>query len=120
METIYLLGIAYLYANDASRAAIEFATVYQQSPELAPRAREQLSAIYRATSPASQTSFDAFVASLQSRTDITVGRLSNSTHVPTPSSIERRKPNVNSALRTPLLITSLTLPICNTDNRFNF
>ena len=52
METIYLLGVAYLYANDASRAAIEFATVYQQSPELAPRAREQLSAIYKATNPA--------------------------------------------------------------------
>ena len=43
MEIVYLLGIAYLYANDASRAAIEFATVYQQSPELAPHAQEQLS-----------------------------------------------------------------------------
>ena len=72
METVYLLGVAYLYANDASRAAIEFATVYQHSPELAPRAREQLSAIYQATAPASQTSFDAFVASLQGRTDITL------------------------------------------------
>jgi predicted CXXCH cytochrome family protein len=70
METIYLLGIAYLYANDPSRAAIEFATVYRQSPELAPRAREQLSAIYKATTPAPQTSFDAFIASLESRTDI--------------------------------------------------
>jgi predicted CXXCH cytochrome family protein len=72
METVYLLGVAYLYANDASRAAIEFSTVYQHSPELAPRAREQLSAIYKAAAPASQTSFDAFVASLQSRTDITL------------------------------------------------
>ena len=72
METVYLLGVGYLYANDASRAAIEFATVYQHSPELAPRAREQLSAIYQATAPASQTSFDAFVASLQGRTDITL------------------------------------------------
>ena len=70
MEIVYLLGVAYLYANDASRAAVEFATVYQHSPELAPRAREQLSAIYKATTPASQTSFDAFVAGLQSRTDL--------------------------------------------------
>ena len=70
MEIVYLLGVAYLYANDASRAAIEFATVYQQSPELAPRAREQLSVIYGATKPAPQTSFDAFVTSLQGRADV--------------------------------------------------
>jgi predicted CXXCH cytochrome family protein len=70
MEIVYLLGIAYLYANDASRAAIELATVYQQSPELAPRAREQLSAIFGATKPAPQTSFEAFVSSLQGRPDV--------------------------------------------------
>ena len=37
MEIVYLLGVAYLYANDASRAAIEFATVYEQDKMLAPR-----------------------------------------------------------------------------------
>ena len=51
METVYLLGIAYLYANDASQAAIEFATVYQRSPELLPRAREQLAAIIERPRP---------------------------------------------------------------------
>jgi predicted CXXCH cytochrome family protein len=71
METIYLLGIAYLYADDASRAAIEFATVYQQSPELAARAREQLSAIYKASNPAPQKSFDDFVSGSRRPADIT-------------------------------------------------
>ncbi len=70
MEIVYLLGVAYLYANDASRAAIEFATVYQQSPELAPRARQQLSAIHEASKPASQSSFDVFLAGLHGPTDI--------------------------------------------------
>lgn len=70
MEIVYLLGVAYLYANDASRAAKEFATVYRQSPALAPRAREQLSAIYEASKPASPSSFDAFVSSLQGQAEI--------------------------------------------------
>jgi predicted CXXCH cytochrome family protein len=67
MEIVYLLGIAYLYANDASRAAIEFATVYQQDKVLAPKAQERLSKIYEATKPASQPSFEAFVNDLKSR-----------------------------------------------------
>ena len=67
METVYLQGVDSLYANDPTRAAAEFAAVYQQSPELAPRAREQLSSIYRATKPATENSFDAFVSQLESR-----------------------------------------------------
>jgi predicted CXXCH cytochrome family protein len=70
LEITYLLGVAYLYANDASRAAIELATVYHQSPELQPRAQEQLSLIYKASTPTQQTSFDAFVASLPGQTAI--------------------------------------------------
>jgi predicted CXXCH cytochrome family protein len=69
LEIIYLQGVAYLSANDSSRAAIEFATVYRQGTDLSPRAREQLSAIYQATKPPAQTSFDAYVSSLESRTD---------------------------------------------------
>ncbi len=69
MEIIYLLGVAYLYTNDASRAAIEFATVYEQDKVLAPKAREQLSTIYGATKPASQPSFEAFVSDMESRKD---------------------------------------------------
>jgi predicted CXXCH cytochrome family protein len=65
MEIVYLLGIDYLNLNDASRAAIEFAAVYQRSAELAPRARGELSAIYKATHSLSQNGFDAFVAGLQ-------------------------------------------------------
>jgi predicted CXXCH cytochrome family protein len=69
LEIIYLQGVAYLSANDSSRAAVEFATVYRQGTDLAPRAREQLLAIYQATKPPAQTSFDAYVSSLESRTD---------------------------------------------------
>ncbi len=69
MEIIYLLGVAYMSANNSSKAALEFATVYQQGTDLAPRAREQLLAIYQATKPAAQTSFDAFVSSFESRAD---------------------------------------------------
>lgn len=65
METVYLEGIDYLYANDSSRAAMDFATVYQQSRELAPRAREQLSTIYSATKQPPDTSFEAFVSGLE-------------------------------------------------------
>jgi predicted CXXCH cytochrome family protein len=69
MEIIYLLGVAYLDANDASRAAVEFATVYQQDKVLGPKARERLSTIYGASKPASQLSFEAFVSDLESRKD---------------------------------------------------
>jgi hypothetical protein len=69
MEINYLLGVAYLSADNPSQAARSFVTVYQHGGGLAPRAREQLSTIYEATKPASQTSVDDFVSSLQSRTD---------------------------------------------------
>jgi predicted CXXCH cytochrome family protein len=69
MEIVYLLGVAYLSANDSSKAALEFATVYRQSTELRPQAREQLSALYKAGKPGAQTSFDDFVSSLESRSD---------------------------------------------------
>ena len=71
MEIIYLLGIDYFFANDWSHAGREFATVYQQGGQLARRAREQLLAIYMATKPVPQTSFDAFVGSLESQTSAT-------------------------------------------------
>jgi predicted CXXCH cytochrome family protein len=68
MEIVYLLGVAYLSANESSQAALAFATVYQQNTELAPKAREQLSAIYQAAKPAAQ-SFDEFVRILEKQTE---------------------------------------------------
>ncbi len=68
MEIVYLLGVAHLSANESSQAALAFATVYRQNTELAPKAREQLLAIYQATKPAAQ-SFDEFVASLEKQTE---------------------------------------------------
>jgi predicted CXXCH cytochrome family protein len=68
MESTYLLGIAYLGADNPSEAARSFAAVYQHGGALAPRAREQLSAIYDATKPAGQTSFDTFVSNQRSQT----------------------------------------------------
>jgi predicted CXXCH cytochrome family protein len=68
MEIVYLLGVAHLSANESSQAALAFATVYRQNTELAAKAREQLSAIYRATKPAAQ-SFDEFVGSLEKQTE---------------------------------------------------
>jgi hypothetical protein len=62
MENNYLLGIAYLGADNPTEAARSFAAVYQHGGAFAPKAREQLSAIYDATKPAGQTSFDAFVS----------------------------------------------------------
>src|SRR5580704_6200949 len=68
MEIVYLLGVAQVSANESSQAALAFATVYRQNTELAPRAREQLSAIYQAAKPAAQ-SFDEFVSSLEKQTE---------------------------------------------------
>jgi len=65
MEIIYLLGVAHLSANDSSNAAIEFATVYRNNTDLAPQAREQLAAIYKAAKPKAQTTFEDFLSSLQ-------------------------------------------------------
>ena len=63
MEIVYLLGVAHLSANESSQAALAFAAVYRKNTELAPKAREQLSAIYQAAKPAAQ-SFDDFVGNL--------------------------------------------------------
>ena len=68
MESNYLLGVAYLGEDNRSEAARSFAAVYKQGGALAPRAREQLSAIYDATKPAGQTSFDTFVSNQGSET----------------------------------------------------
>jgi predicted CXXCH cytochrome family protein len=67
MEIVYLLGVAHLSANESSQAALCFAVVYRQNTELAPKAREQLSAIYQAAKPAQQ-SFDEFVGALEKQT----------------------------------------------------
>ena len=69
MEITYLLGTAYLYQNDVPRAATAFAKVYQQSPQYAPRAREQLSILYQSLK-AAQPSLDAFVDSLQNTAEV--------------------------------------------------
>jgi predicted CXXCH cytochrome family protein len=66
MEIVYLLGVAHLSANESEQAAFAFATVYRQNTELAPKAREQLLAIYQATKPAAQ-SFDEFTGSVEKR-----------------------------------------------------
>lgn len=68
MEILYLLGVAQASANESSQASLAFAKVYRQSAELAPKAREQLSAIYQSTKPAAQ-SFDEFVSSLEKQAE---------------------------------------------------
>ena len=66
METLYLLGVAYVSAHDLSRAGLEFAAVYQHGQQFALQAREQLLAIYNAM-PGPQTNFNDFVSDLESR-----------------------------------------------------
>lgn len=69
MEILYLSGVAYLLANDSAKASLAFAAVYRRSTDLGPRAEEQLSAIYKATKPEGQTSFEDFVNGLANRAD---------------------------------------------------
>jgi predicted CXXCH cytochrome family protein len=101
MEINYLLGVVYLYVNDASRAAIEFATVYRQDKVLAPKARERLSTIYEATKPASQPSFEAFANDLESRKE----------NISAPITVEAR----DSAKKLPRYVGSETCGRCHVD-----
>ena len=82
MEILYLLAVAHLYVNDLSRAANEFAIVNRESPQLAPRAREQLSVIYQATNPVASATLDAYVASLQHTKDTVSATVPTATRSP--------------------------------------
>ena len=52
MEFVYLLGLAYRYANDWPHAAVEFAAVERHGKDFASQAHEQLQTIYAAAKPA--------------------------------------------------------------------
>ena len=62
MEFVYLLGLAYRYANDLPHAVVEFSTVCRHGKEFAAEAREQLGTIYNAAKPTPNTTFDDFVS----------------------------------------------------------
>ena len=78
-ETAYLLGENYLFANNLSRAAAEFAFVYRQRSQFAPQAGEQLRLLYDerrnnasrnpGAAPAAN-SFEDFVADADRRSTI--------------------------------------------------
>ena len=65
MEVVYLLGLAYQYAGDLPRAALEFFAAYQKGEEFSGESYEHLQAIYLAAKPTPQTGLDEFVRNLQ-------------------------------------------------------
>ena len=61
MESVYLLGLTYRYANELPNAVLEFAAVYGQGKEFSAQAYAQLEAIYHAAKPGPGMSLDEFV-----------------------------------------------------------
>lgn len=60
-QIAYLLGLARLSAGDGQSAAKNFAEVYEQKDDLAPKALDHLQAIYKSLDPNTRGTFDAFV-----------------------------------------------------------
>jgi len=66
-EITYLLGLVQLTANETSQAASAFATISGGGSEIAPKALENLRAIYKLLYPRSDLPFDTFVQQAQVR-----------------------------------------------------
>jgi len=61
-QIVYVLGLVRLSSGDFQLAAENFAAVYRQNDELAPKAVEHLQTIYKTLDPKTRGDFDSFVA----------------------------------------------------------
>jgi predicted CXXCH cytochrome family protein len=61
-QIVYILGLVRLSSGDFQSAADNFAAVYVQNDELAPKALEHLQTIYKTLDPKARGDFDSFVA----------------------------------------------------------
>jgi predicted CXXCH cytochrome family protein len=61
-QIVYILGLVHLSSGDFQSAADNFAAVYVQKDELAPKALEHLQTIYKTLDPKTRGDFDSFVA----------------------------------------------------------
>ena len=61
-QIVYILGLVRLSSGDSQSAADNFAAVYVQKDELAPKALEHLQTIYKTLDPKARGDFDSFVA----------------------------------------------------------
>ena len=61
-QIVYTLGLVRLSSGDFQSAADNFAAVYVQKDELAPKALEHLQTIYKTLDPKARGDFDSFVA----------------------------------------------------------
>ena len=67
LEITYLLGLVQLTAGETSQAACNFAATYRTGNEIAPKALENLEAIYKLLYPRSDLPFDTFVQQARAR-----------------------------------------------------
>ena len=61
-QIVYVLGLVRLSSGDFHSAAQNFAAVYVQKDELAPKALEQMQTIYKTLDPKTRGDFNSFVA----------------------------------------------------------
>jgi Cytochrome c554 and c-prime len=61
-QIVYVLGLVRLSSGDFQQAEENFAAVYRQKDELAPKALEHLQTIYKTLDPTTRGDFDSFVA----------------------------------------------------------
>lgn len=84
-EITYLLGLAQMTAGEPSQAASDFAAIYGSGGEIAPKALENLRAIYKLLHPRSDLPFDTFVQQAQARWTSAVQRSSQDPPHNTPA-----------------------------------
>jgi tetratricopeptide (TPR) repeat protein len=66
-EITYTLGLVQLSSGDPDSAVVNFVTVYRSGGEIAPRALDNLQAIYKLVSPRSDLTFETFVQQIENR-----------------------------------------------------
>jgi len=64
-EIVYLMGLAHVSSGNLDAAASDFGELYKRSGAFAPKALENLKAIYNAHKPADPAGFDGFLAKLE-------------------------------------------------------
>lgn len=67
IEIVYTLGLVQLTSGKAPEAAASFAAIYRGGSEVAPRAEENLRAIYKLQYPRSDMPFETFVQQAENR-----------------------------------------------------
>jgi predicted CXXCH cytochrome family protein len=85
IEITYTLGLAQLAAGEALPAAGNFAAIYRDGGEVAPRALENLRAIYKLLYPRSDLPFETFVQQAQDRRTNALQKSSEGSNDRTPS-----------------------------------